>query len=112
VKLLLDENLSVGLVRALAAHYPESRHVEQLGLRAHPDREIWEAARAGGFVLVSKDDDFRHLAVLLGAPPKVVWLQAGNAGTAAIRDLLIASRERIERFVADAGEIVLALSAR
>jgi predicted nuclease of predicted toxin-antitoxin system len=34
-------------------------------------------------------------------PPKVVWLNVGNAGTAAIQQLLMHSQAAIARFVAD-----------
>ena len=33
-----------------------------------------------------------------GFPPKIIWLDVGNAGTAAIAALLRNERERIERF--------------
>ena len=29
-------------------------------------------------MIVTKDEDFHHLSVLRGAPPKVVWLRTGN----------------------------------
>lgn len=40
------------------------------------------------------------MSVLRGAPPKVVWLDVGNARTAAIAALLRAHAEDIERFAA------------
>jgi len=94
VKLLFDENLSPKLVGLLEAEYPGSAHVYGVGLRAGADRRIWEHAREYGFTIVSKDDDFRQRSFVQGAPPKVVWLQVGNAGTAEIADLL---RERVPR---------------
>ncbi len=42
---------------------------------------IWTHARDHGFVIVSKDEDFHRLSVLLGPPPKVIWIRLGNCTT-------------------------------
>ena len=110
MKLLLDENLSPTLVDQLAAAYPESQHVDTVGLHGQPDARIWSFARDHGCTVVSKDSDFRELSSTHGAPPKLVWLTVGNAGTAAIRDLLLQSRSRLEKFVDDPEEILLVLA--
>lgn len=101
MKLLFDENLSRRLVPALASSYPESQHVDQVGLSGRPDQDIWRYAAHHGFVIVSKDDDFRQLSFLHGAPPKVVRLTVGNASTQFIADLLMLQQAAIEVFVAD-----------
>jgi predicted nuclease of predicted toxin-antitoxin system len=72
VKLLLDENLSPRLVKLLADAYPGSVHVSEAGLRGAADQRIWEHARAAGYTIVSKDDDFRQRSLFEGTPPKVV----------------------------------------
>jgi len=59
VKLLFDQNLSRHLVGKLAVEFPESRHVIEVGLDAATDSEIWSYAGEHGFVIVSKDSDFR-----------------------------------------------------
>jgi predicted nuclease of predicted toxin-antitoxin system len=110
LKLLIDENLSPRLVEILSRAHPGSRHVDQLGLRARPDHEIWDRAARDGFVLVSKDNDFRQLSFLHGAPPKVVWLSVGEAGTRAIADLLLRSGERLRSFESDTDESLLVLT--
>jgi predicted nuclease of predicted toxin-antitoxin system len=110
VKLLLDENLSPKLTGYLAEMFPNSSHVELLGMRGCTDTEIWNLAEQNGYVLVSKDDDFRQRSFVYGAPPKVIWLSVGNAGTSAICQLLLASVTRIEAFVADPGESLLMLN--
>ncbi|MDP3070643.1 MAG: DUF5615 family PIN-like protein [Opitutaceae bacterium] len=65
------------------------------------DSVIWQAAAAQGFVLVTKDDDFLELAILRGAPPKVVVIGLGNCRTAAVAALLRSARDRMERFARD-----------
>jgi len=98
VRLLLDENVSPELVRLAEAEFPDSAHVYDVGLRGAPDSRIWEHARENGFTIVSKDDDFRQRSFVHGAPPKVVWLQVGNAGTAAIAELLREQASRLSQF--------------
>lgn len=88
MRLLFDENRSPRLVRRLMAAYPESAHVRGLRLRGQPDRALWDSAGRHDFALVSKDTDFRELGFLHGAPPKVIWLAVGNAGTEAVARLL------------------------
>ena len=81
MKLLFDENLSPRLVAALADLFPESAHVDRLGMGGEPDPVIWEYAKCHGFVLVSKDSDFHERSLLYGHPPKVVWIRRGNCST-------------------------------
>jgi predicted nuclease of predicted toxin-antitoxin system len=109
VKLLFDENLSPKLVGLLAADFPESRHLEHLGMRGAKDSAIWEHAARHGFTIVSKDDDFRQRAFLLGPPPKIVWLAVGNARTQDVAALLKQSVRQLEAFLATPDEGVLVL---
>lgn len=71
MKILFDENLSPALVVGLAAEYPGSTHVREVGLRGATDSQIWEYARTEGFVIASKDTDFRERSFLEGFPPKL-----------------------------------------
>lgn len=98
MKLLFDENVSSQLVDRLTLEFPGSEHVRNVGLRAAEDQQVWEYARAQAFAIVSKDTDFRERSFVEGFPPKVIWLDVGNAGTAVIAELLRSERERIERF--------------
>lgn len=111
MKLLLDENLSWRLVARLDAAFPGTRHVDELGQRGATDLELWDLARREGFTLVSKDDDFRQLGILRGAPPKVLVLAIGNGGNQAALDLLTLHAKRIAAFGADASESLLVLRA-
>ncbi len=84
------------LVRRLADEYPGSLHVAEIGLDTATDRDIWEYAGERGYVIVSKDSDFRQLALLFGPPPHVVWLRVGNASTGVIEALLQRSVARLQ----------------
>ena len=109
MKLLFDENLSGRLVERLRAAYPGSTHVDLVGLQGSTDAQIWEFAVREGYAIVSKDNDFRQLSFLYGAPPKVVWLSVGNASTDAIAGLLDRHRADVEAFHAPPEESLLVL---
>lgn len=98
MKLLFDQNLSFRLCKSLSDVFPVSEHVGRLGLSQSDDRAIWTHARQGGFLLVSQDADFADMAVLLGAPPKLIWLRCGNLPTAEIAALIRAHQPAIMAF--------------
>ncbi len=114
MKLFFDENVSPRLARTLADEFPGSTYVRDVGLRGAEDWRIWDYARNEGFAIVSKDADFRERSYVEGAPPKIVWLDVGNAGTEAIEGLLRRERERVERFAAsdESSFLILSLEAR
>ena len=107
MRLLFDENLSPRLSQRLAAAFPDSRHVDDVGLHGRTDAEIWNYAGRNAFILVSKDNDFRQLSFLRGAPPKVIWLHVGNAPTRNIEALILTRLDRIRDFVDDAESALL-----
>jgi len=94
LKLLFDESLSARLVGALADQFPNSSHVNLVGLASATDL----------------DDDFRSLSLVNGAPPKVIWLRIGNASTAAIESFIRSALVKIRTFEISAEESLLVLS--
>ena len=58
---------------------------------------------------MSKDDDFCSLALVRGAPPKIIWLQVGNATNAQIADLLRTSALQLTAFSLEPAESLLSL---
>jgi predicted nuclease of predicted toxin-antitoxin system len=109
VKLLFDQNLSPRLVKSLTDIYPDSGHVYPLGLAETSDKEIWEYARRESFLIVTKDADFSDLCMLLGFPPKVVWIRRGNCKTSDIEALLRRHYPDVEALDSDPAEGVLTL---
>ena len=110
MKLLLDHNLSEALTLLLSKSFPAVHHVRQFGLDAAEDREIWEFAKAQGYIIVTKDADYVSLSSLLGMPPKVVWIQRAYASTELVRTLLLGYREQMESFEQDPQLAVLPIS--
>ena len=110
MKLLLDENLSHRLVGRLAEAFPGTVSVYHVDLHGKPDTDIWDYATEHGFLIVSKDDDFRQMSFFRGHPPKVVWLVVGNAGTDVIADLLITNVDLITVFLDRTEDSLLTLT--
>jgi predicted nuclease of predicted toxin-antitoxin system len=78
VKLLLDENVSDRIVERIADLFPGSTHIKSIGLKKADDRMVWDWAKQHGFAVASKDTDFYQRAIVLGHPPKFIWLRVGN----------------------------------
>ena len=78
--------------------------------KGQSDQAVWEYARTNGFTLVSKDGDFYQRSLLLGAPPKLVWLWLGNCTRSQLLNLLLNSEKDI-RALDVAPEFVLLLSS-
>lgn len=94
MKLLFDENLPPRLIEVLADVYPESSHVQECGLGA------------------SKDSDFQERSVLLGSPPKVIWLRTNNCASVHIEFLLQNASNVVARFLDQQEETCLILGER
>jgi len=107
--LLFDQNLSPQLIDRLADLYPGSVHVSTVGLDTALDRAVWEYARQHDYMIVTKDADFSELIVLLGHPPKVLWIRRGNCSTYDIEVLLRESYEAIAALSDDPETGVLTL---
>jgi predicted nuclease of predicted toxin-antitoxin system len=101
VKLLFDQNLSPHLVNSLADLYAGSAHVQSVGLAAASDDSLWTYARANGFTIVTKDEDFNDMVMLRGFPPKVIWLHLGNSTTAEVEAAFRARHAEIAAFEQD-----------
>jgi predicted nuclease of predicted toxin-antitoxin system len=79
------------------AEFPavEAHHVADLRLLQAADHVIWEAARAAGAVVVTKDADFRDRVVQRGAPPQIVWVTTGNLSNRGLKAHVIAAWPRV-----------------
>lgn len=108
--LLLDENLAIRLVAALAQLCPNCAHVADQGLSGGSDLAIWRYARDHSLAIVTKDQDFQQLSVFYGAPPKVIWILSGNCSTQHVLNLLQRRRAEIGRFLAEEEATFLALA--
>jgi predicted nuclease of predicted toxin-antitoxin system len=110
MKLLFDENLSPKLPQCLADIFPDSLHVRDVGMKATIDPIVWDYAKENNLMIVSKDADMHDLSLVLGNPPKVIWLRIGNCSTQQVENLLRRDFAAIESFFEDETLSLLALS--
>ncbi len=101
MKLLFDQNLSPKLVDRLADLFPGSSHTQVLGLDCASDLVVRDYARDHDFVIVTKDADYNNMGVVMGFPPKVIWLLIGNCTTDDIERILRVSHASLEQFDQD-----------
>jgi predicted nuclease of predicted toxin-antitoxin system len=79
VKFLVDNQLPDALCQFLNARRHESSHVLGLKMDEASDLEIWKYATTGNWIVVSKDEDFLHLANRQGDTGKLLWVRIGNS---------------------------------
>ncbi|MEQ9552279.1 MAG: DUF5615 family PIN-like protein [Coleofasciculus sp. G2-EDA-02] len=60
-------------------------------------------------MIVTKDADFSELSILLGTPPKVIWIRRGNCSTNDMEKLLRDNYSDINAFSNDLNVGVLTL---
>lgn len=109
MKLLVDENLPPRLAIDLADLFPESIHVNLVGLGSTPDTLIWDYAKEHGFAFLTKDKDFANLSLALGAPPKVILLLIGNCSAAELTRVVRNNAVRFSDFDGDGRRSLLIL---
>jgi predicted nuclease of predicted toxin-antitoxin system len=96
-------------VPVLADLFPGSAHVREAGLQSAADPQVWEFAKAKGFVIISKDGDFRQRSLQFGPPPKVIGLLVGNCRTLLVESTVRSCAALIRRFEDDPESSFLAL---
>lgn len=99
MRFLIDENLSEMLLAGLTEIAPGSVHLRSMGYGGTTDERAWQLAKAGGFTILTRDEDFLRLSILRGAPPKVVLVRLGNCPTKDVLNLLERRVAMIRSFV-------------
>lgn len=93
--LWIDAQLSPALAPWIAEHFKvEAFSMKYLGYRDATDRQIFDAARDAGAVVMTKDGDFLRLLEQHGPPPQVLWVTLGNTSNARIKAALEHTFER------------------
>jgi predicted nuclease of predicted toxin-antitoxin system len=110
MKLLFDENLSPNLPYRLRDIFSDSLHVRDVGMKAMIDPIVWDYAKDNDVMIVSKDSDMHDLSLVLGNPPKVIWIRLGNCSTSQVENLLRREFDAIRSFYEDEELSLLALS--
>jgi predicted nuclease of predicted toxin-antitoxin system len=87
------------VVRGLQAVFPLAKQIRELNLENSTDREIWEYAKREDYTIVTFDSDFSDLTLILGIPPKVIWLRFGNTSTNNLINVLTENQSIINEFL-------------
>jgi len=109
MKLLFDENLSPKLPIRLSDLFPNSLHVRDVDMEATIDPVVWDHAKDNDLIIVSKDVDMHDLSLMLGNPPKVIWIRLGNCSTLQVENLLRREFKTIQVFYEDENTSLLAI---
>jgi predicted nuclease of predicted toxin-antitoxin system len=88
VNFLIDAQLPPALARWITGKGHHATHVSELGLQAADDGPVWEHAREGNAVIVSKDEDFVDRWLLSDKPVPLVWIRKGNCSNRALLEWL------------------------
>ena len=96
MRFLVDNQLPIALTRFLAQRGIEGQHVLDLGLAQAADADIWRYATEQKMVVITKDEDFFHLAGQPGATVQVVWVRLGNCRRPVLLSAIESVWSRIE----------------
>ena len=78
-------------------------------MKATIDPIVWDYAKDNNLMIVSKDVDMHDLSLVLGNPPKVIWLRLGNCSTTQVENLLRLEFSAVKLFYEDESLSLLAL---
>jgi predicted nuclease of predicted toxin-antitoxin system len=102
MKILIDQNISHRILNRIKEKFPEVDHVKSFGLECCTDHEIFMFAKNNGFqAILTLDEDFNHLVIVHGIPPKVIWLRGQNSPTPILAELINSNVEKIFFFLFD-----------
>ena len=75
---LVDNQLPAALCNFLSANGHRSSHVLDLRMDEASDLGIWDYAIRDNWIVVSKDEDFLHLANRPDDSGRLLWVRIGN----------------------------------
>jgi predicted nuclease of predicted toxin-antitoxin system len=78
VKFLVDNQLPAALARFLSSRGHDAQHVLDLQISQADDLDIRRQIVSQDRALISKDEDFFHLASRPGTSGALVWVRLGN----------------------------------
>jgi predicted nuclease of predicted toxin-antitoxin system len=85
MRIWIDAQMSPAIATWISNNYGVSAvAIRDLGLRDAKDKGIFDAARQGKAVVMTKDSDFVQLLDKLGPPPQVIWVTCGNTSKCAL----------------------------
>jgi predicted nuclease of predicted toxin-antitoxin system len=101
MKLLLDQDISFRLVKAIESYFPGTIHISQVALINASNLVIRKYAIDNSFTIVTYDDDFTNFNLLYGPPPRIIWIRKGNLSNQELADLLLTKKQEIMSFLTE-----------
>ncbi|HEV7402184.1 MAG TPA: DUF5615 family PIN-like protein [Chthoniobacteraceae bacterium] len=89
MKFIVDNQLPAALARWLRTKGADAVHVLDRRLETTKDHDIWTLAISEERIVISKDEDFFHLANRPADSGRLLWVREGNCR----RDTLLARFE-------------------
>ncbi len=106
MKFLVDNQLPNALSRFLTSRGCDCQHVSDAGLAAASDREVWRHANETDRIVISKDEDFLHMATHAETKARFVWVRFGNCRTSALLEAIERIWPRVEESLRAGDRIV------
>ncbi|MCH7227996.1 DUF5615 family PIN-like protein [Haloferula sp. A504] len=106
MKYLIDNQLPVALARALAESGRDAVRVLDWNLAQTSDPMIWKRALDEGMIVITKDEDFFHLANREGDRGRVLWIRMGNTRKAALLSRILPQMAEIEGWFNEGQRVV------
>ena len=106
MRFLVDNQLPVALCRFLASRGAECQHVSEAGLTQPTDLEIWRRAGQSEQILITKDEDFVHLAASIETGARLVWVRLENCRTSHLLAVFERLWPRIEAALVAGDQII------
>ena len=107
MKFLVDNQLPLALARWLTKKGADAVHVLEINFDRTKDTPIWEHALSENRILISKDEDFFHLANRVSDQGKLLWVRLGNCRTQALLARFESEWSRIAQAFDDGHRIVM-----
>ena len=103
----IDAQLSPALAEWLAANFDvDAVHVQHRNLVEATDAVIFDAARAAGAIVLTKDRDFVELVHRRGPPPRILWLTCGNTANSEVKRILATTLQKALEILQSGEEMV------
>ena len=84
----------------------EAKALRDLGMRDATDKDIFSAAASANAAILTKDRDFVDMVMILGAPPKVIWLTCGNCTNRHLRTVVLHQFDKAIKLLESGEDIV------
>lgn len=111
-RLLFDQNLSPRLVEMVGDRFPNSVHVQRVGLATASDVDVLEFAIREDLVLVTKDKDFADHVTSGRGGLRILWVMLGNVTTDEISWAILGAADSILQLLDDPVVHIVQLTRR